>query len=223
LEASSDSGGHSKVLAELEQVSSSPPDATKEGGTNGVGAVTKPAAITSEPSSWAQDQWVSAWLLLDPPLASVDLRPYVFVANQQARMAMGSALGHLLGVVNGLMGGVMAVAGMQADLAKLTSTDASSIMSELARRIRMADLKTTPHGVEGMKTLVKAHPALQTELIDFLQLLPVGELGPWVVAGWGRVTTNQRDRFAEVLDYWGNQSSNQLLSTTAKRVQPGTA
>jgi hypothetical protein len=43
---------------------------------------------------------------------------------------------------------------------------------------------TIPPGVDGLAVLVKAHPALQTNLLDFLEALPGERCGAWPVSGW---------------------------------------
>lgn len=52
-------------------------------------------------------------------------------------------------------------------------------------RIVGADaFETEPSGAAGLAVLVKAHPTLQGELVDFLDALPRDRLGPWVCGGW---------------------------------------
>ena len=43
---------------------------------------------------------------------------------------------------------------------------------------------TEPAGAAGLAVLVKAHPTLQGNLVDFLEALPRDRLGPWACSGW---------------------------------------
>jgi predicted KAP-like P-loop ATPase len=216
LEASGETSGVSKTIVALETVLVATQDIEKEASDE------KKPGQTSAPeqsqTSWAQDSWVQSWIALEPSLTEVDLRPYAFVANQQARMSMGTVLGPLIGIVNGLMGPSMKVAAMEAELTKLTSSEANSVLAELARRVRASDLKTKPAGIDGVRAILKTHPALQRYVVSFLELLPVDSLGPWVVSGWGSLLNSEKVAYDAVVATWAGTSSNQGLSAAASTV-----
>jgi len=217
LEASGETSGVSKTLVALELALLATQDIEKDASDE-----KKKPKQTSAPdpsqTSWAQDAWVQSWIALEPSLTEVDLRPYAFVANQQARMSMGTVLGPLIGIVNGLMGPSMKVAGMEAELSKLTSSEARSVLAELARRVRASDLKTKPAGIDGVRAILKTHPALQRDVVSFLELLPVDSLGPWVVTGWGSLLNSEKVAYDAVVATWAGISSNQGLSAAASTV-----
>lgn len=217
LEASGETTGVSKTLVALEAVGL-PSEGVEEILPDASEKPMRPVPSEQPPTQWMQDEWVQSWIALEPPLAEVDLRPYAFVANQQARMSMGTVLGPLIGIVNGLMGPTMTVAGMESELAKLAPNEAKSVLAELARRIRAGHLRTKPAGVDGVRALLKAHPTLQRDVVSFLELLPVDSLGPWVVTGWGSLLNSEKLAFDAVLAAWAGVSSNQGLSTAASGV-----
>lgn len=217
LEASGETSGVSKTLVALELSLVATQDLEKDASDE----KKKPKQTSApEPSqtSWAQDAWVQSWIALEPSLSEVDLRPYAFVANQQARMSMGTVLGPLIGIVNGLMGPSMKVAGMEAELSKLTSSEAKSVLAELARRVRASDLKTKPAGIDGIRAILKTHPTLQRDVVSFLELLPVDSLGPWVVTGWGSLLNSEKVAYDAVVATWAGISSNQGLAAAASTV-----
>lgn len=217
LEASGETSGVSKTLVALELALLATQDIETDA-SDEKKKPKQPSAPEQSQTSWAQDTWVQSWIALEPSLAEVDLRPYAFVANQQARMSMGTVLGPLIGIVNGLMGPSMKVAAMEAELTKLTSSEAYSVLAELARRVRASDLKTKPPGIDGVRAILKTHPALQRDVVSFLELLPVDSLGPWVVSGWGSLLNSEKVAYDAVVTTWAGISSNQGLSAAASTV-----
>jgi hypothetical protein len=217
LEASGETSGVSTTLVALELTLLSTQDTEKDA-SDEKKKPKQPSAPEQSQKSWAQDSWVQSWIALEPSLTEVDLRPYAFVANQQARMSMGTVLGPLIGIVNGLMGPSMMVAAMEAELTKLTSSEASTVLAELARRVRASDLKTKPAGIDGVRAILKTHPALQRDVVSFLELLPVDSLGPWVVSGWGSLLNAEKVAYDAVVTTWAGISSNQGLSAAASTV-----
>ena len=215
LEVSDEPPEKSDVLQEV-----SPPNGKTDKNPDEIKSVVKKTKALKEESTWAKDAWVVSWLGILPLLAAEDLRPYVFIANQQARMAMGTALGPLLPIINRLMGVRMAVASMEEELKKLNPTEAAAVMQELASRVRTSDLKSDPPGAEGIKVLVKAQPSLQPEVITFLRLLPVEELGLWVTTGWAQTFSNQQQEFRSLLDSWAAQTVNRPLAAAARSSIP---
>lgn len=211
VDAAGSTNGKSKTLASLESADGPPPS---DGQAKGSPKAKEANASAPAPSPWADDTWVLTWLQLEPKLADVDIRPYAFVANQQARMSMGTVLGPLLGIVSKLLGPQLVVAGMEPELQKLAPAEAKEVFAELARRIRSADLRTEPAGAPGMRTLLKVHNVLQGDAITFLQLLPVDSLGPWAVSGWAGLLSSEKSAFNELLGVW-SKSSNSTLAAAA--------
>jgi hypothetical protein len=67
-------------------------------------------------------------------------------------------------------------------------------------------------GAAGLAILVKAHPALQGNLVDFLEALPRDRLGPWVCGGWEGVLkdADPAQRFDRLLQLWGKDGDTML-------------
>ena len=73
-------------------------------------------------------------------------------------------------------------------------------------------------GVDGLIVLVKAQPALQGRLMDFLEALPSGKCGPWAVSGWQQVVkdTDASARLTKLLGDWGKVTNNAGLKAAAE-------
>ena len=146
------------------------------------------------------------------------MRPYLFVTkDRKDYFGPASVLGHLASVAESLLGPKLVVQSLELDLQRLAVPEAAQVFEIIRTRIITGDtFDTEPAGAPGLAVLVKARPALQENLLNFLESLPAGRLGPWVCAGWGAVITDERmaQRFDKLLEVW-NKDGSPLLKTTA--------
>lgn len=161
---------------------------------------------------WLSSPAIKAWVTVRPPIGGEDLRPYLFVAkDRKDYFGPASVLGHLAAVAEQLFGSKLAVQGFEADIKQLAPPEAAKVFEAVRGRIVGGDsFDVEPPGAAGLAVLVKAHPALQGGLVDFLEVLPLGRLGPWVCSGWEGV----------LKDADANQRFNRLLQAWAKEGQP---
>ena len=173
-------------------------------------------------SEWMGSDRMQEWARIEPHLSKIDLRPYLFVTkDRKDYLAASSVLGALAVLVDGLMGGKIAVQGREAELKQLAPPEAGKVFEELRGRVVGAGaFDKQPPGVAGLSVVVKAHPQLQSTLVDLLELLPADQCGPWAVSGWeGVITdTDARARFDTLLDKWG-ESKNAGLAAAARAVR----
>jgi hypothetical protein len=96
--------------------------------------------------------------------------------------------------------------------------EAAQVFEALRSRIMSEDsFLTAPPGVDGLAALVKAQPALQTNLIDFLEALPSERCGAWPVTGWQGVITDQTAsaRLNALIEEWAGIEKKSPLKTAA--------
>ncbi len=170
-------------------------------------------------SNWLSSESVLAWARVSPQLADIDLRPYLFVAkDRKDYFGATSVLGHLAAVVDQLLGKKLQVQGLQSNLAKLAPDEAAKVFEGLRVRIMSSgDFKNSPAGADGLGVLVKVHPALESQLLDFLDALPCERLGTWVLSGWSDAIRSQSGiaRFDRLLEKWKAHTENRVLSMAA--------
>ena len=163
---------------------------------------------------WLSSPAIKAWATVPTMIGDEDLRPYLFVAkDRKDYFGAASALGHLAAVVEQLFGGKFAVQGLEADLKRLAIPEAAQVFEAVRGRIVGADsFETEPPGAAGLAVLIKAHPTLQGELVDFLDALPRDRLGPWVCGGWEGVLKDGEavQRFDRLLQTWGKEGGVML-------------
>lgn len=165
-------------------------------------------------SEWFSSPAIKAWAAVPTALGNEDLRPYLFVAkDRKDYFGAASVLGHLVAVVDQLFGGKFAVQGLEADLKRLAPPEAAQVFEAVRGRIvGGGSFDTEPSGAAGLVVLVKAHPTLQGNLVDFLESLPRYRLGPWVCSGWEGVIKDAvtTQRFDNLLQTWSKEGNTML-------------
>lgn len=189
----------------------------KEPKTAGTAAAIAESAILIE---WKSSQSILAWAHVQPPVAEIDLRPYLFVTkDKKDYFGPASVLGHLAVVAEKLLGPKLAVQTLELELKQLAQPEAEKLFEAVRTKIMSGDtFDTQPAGIEGVVVLVKAQPTLQGRLLDFLNALPSSRCGPWVVGGWQNVfkDTDALARLDRLLDGWSKITNNQMLKLAAE-------
>jgi len=224
--AANDPDGKPEVLRRFEQFLRTPPP-EEEDDKPAAKAGRRPAreappSLPAEAAEWDKNEWAKSWATIDPPLADVDLRPYVFVTRDK-RSSLGglAAASHLEGLVDKLMGPLLMVRGAAGEVGKLTGPEPEEVFEAIRGRILQEDaFDTKPKGVDGLVRLVETHPALQRRLLDFIRELPVGKVKAWAASSWGACFTDVgvATEFQTVLRGWTEQGDNTVLQTAAKGI-----
>lgn len=216
-------------LAALEAAATEPPEVTKApakkpSGEKGDGPKAPKLEVVKTQDSpqlgeWLSSQAIKSWAAVLPAVGGEDLRPYLFVAkDRKDYFGAASVLGHLAGVVEQLFGGKFAVQGLEGDLKRLAPPEAAQVFEAVRGRIVGTDsFGTEPPGAAGLAVLVKAHPALQGSLLDFLEALPRDRLGPWACGGWEGVLkdVDAGPRFDRLLQAWGKDGGAVLKAAAS--------
>lgn len=165
-------------------------------------------------TEWLSSQAIKIWAGVQIMIGREDLRPYLFVAkDRKDYFGAASALGHLAAVVEQLLGTKFMVQSMGADLSRLARPEAVQLFEAVRGRIvGSGSFNTEPAGAVGLSVLIKAHPFLQSNLVDFLETLPSDRLGPWVCRGWEGVLKEPEEvqRFDRLLGIWAAEGGKTL-------------
>jgi predicted KAP-like P-loop ATPase len=179
------------------------------------------------PESSILNEWLSSpeilqWAKLKPEISSLDLRPYLFISKDRKDYFITSTgLGHLTTIIEKLFENKLLVTSMLGDLKILTNTEALTVFEAVKSRIvGSSNLSKFPAGVDGLNILVKAHPELQSNLVDFLNALPLEKCGSWVTTGWEAILIDQvqKQRFSDLLEKWSKSETNKIVALIAKNV-----
>lgn len=182
----------------------------------------EPAAQAAEVDEWSKSDWIKAWGAIDPPLGTVDLRPYVF-ATRDKRSYLGglTAAAHLEGLVERLTGPRLTVRGLSGEVAKLSGGEAEQVFDALRSMIMaIEDLAREPKGMHGLILLVEHHAGLQRKLLAFLSELPTARIGAWATSNFTNVLADHAiaSEFKTLLQTWATQTENTKLKSAATAV-----
>jgi len=198
----------------------------KESSTKGKKAVDSQSTPKQQSpllKEWISSEIIRSWAGINPPLSQIDLRPYLFVTkDRKDYFGSTTALGHLAAIAEQLFGSKMAVQRLEGDLRQLASPEAAQLFEIVrSRLINSPTFDREPAGIAGLMVLVKSHPNLQDNLVDFLEGLPEGKLGPWVVKGWEAVVSNPTasSRLTKLIERWSDSENNPTLKTAATGVR----
>ncbi len=176
--------------------------------------VVKPSAENATLSEWLSSPAIKEWASVQPAIGKEDLRPYLFVTkDRKDYFGATSVLGHLATVAEQLFGPKFSVQALEADLKRLALPEAAQVFEAVRGRIVGSDsFDNEPSGVAGLTVLVKAQPSLQSNLLDFLEMLPRERLGPWVCSGWVSVIKDHElnQRLDRLLQTWSRDGGTML-------------
>ncbi len=140
-----------------------------------------PETLPVEIKAWLADSWMRAWIVSEPVLADVDLRPYFYIAHDkvgafdglQLRLSPAAAdvLNRLLDAlpVTKAMGFTRSVS--------LSTADASAVFEALARRVRQAEILDDAHSpYRTLFELMAYRRELLPQLVALLSALPVQKI-----------------------------------------------
>ena len=149
--AATASNGKVPALAALEAA----PDAAESAEATGRSRAKSTPRAAAEIDDWLKSDWAKGWAAIDPPLADVDLRPYVFVTRDKRSFFAGViAADHLEALVDRLSGSAMAARSAEPEVGRLTEPEAEQVFDALQARILSSEmLVTAPACVAGLALL----------------------------------------------------------------------
>lgn len=169
-------------------------------------------------AEWMSSQIALEWAKLPPAIATTDLRPYLFVArDRKDYFGTSTILGQVASIAEKLFSQKLAVQAHEAELKRLAPPEAAQVFEIVRSRIMgTAVFDKEPAGAAGIAVLVRAQPFLQTNLLSFLEALPVSKVGPWACAGWESVVRDPdaNKRFDQLLENW-SQNGGPIMKGTA--------
>lgn len=171
---------------------------------------------------WLENKQFLEWAAIKPTLNGVDLRPYLFVTKDRKNyFGTATALGLLATITELLLGPKISIQAREEDIKRLSPTEANSAFEQVRSHIIGSDeFETEPAGIAGMSVLVKAHPTLQGNLMDFLEGLPAERLGFWVVTGWSDTIkdAHMMERFQKLLQQWSTVPKLKAAATSTLKI-----
>lgn len=161
------------------------------------------------------------WMQIDPPLGTVDLRPYVFISKEKAiglqlNDELSPRLTQILDQLNS--GSDIALTSVSKPLSELNDSEALTIYEILAAESRSSqDLKHLPNSVKGIFKLIEVFNDLEIRAVNLMASFPADSLGAWASSNFGGLKTQAAKlEFGKLLTNWSTQEGNNVLRSMAK-------
>ncbi len=207
------------ILLEKESAEERKPEASEHEETKGDVEVDDPP-LRQVGLQWLDREWLKQWLQIEPQLAAIDLRPYIFAARDKRILAGAHNLGNLEEIIEQLSGPRLAIRSVEPRVKDLEESEATQVFEALKERIlRIGEFTSEPEGFHGMSIVAKHHPRFQTEMLSILSGLEAKEVGIWAVKGWTEVLTTPTAKkdLMTLLSRWKSQNDNPLLQKAAEQ------
>ncbi|GAA4419533.1 KAP family P-loop domain protein [Nibrella viscosa] len=160
----------------------------------------KRKGIASENTS---EEELREWGKLEPPLSTLDLKPYIFISRERAVSFKASDdLPHaLVPVYEALVGGHrIAIAKYEPELRALDPTQARQLFNALKKLVlKSGNWRTLPKPLEGLFYLVQRQPSLELPLVELISSVAVTDLGIGVISNLTSIKTPEGKKAIKIL------------------------
>jgi hypothetical protein len=169
--------------------------------------------------NWQKDKAFSNWVVSEPALGDIDLRPYFFASKEREDFFYEQIKSEQLReLVSRLMGSTMVIATASEDITKLTQGDAKTVFRHISNRIKKSsDISKQPKGIDGIRALVEQHKELETSLVSLIENFNTKTVGIWICNGWDKSITT--DSCRKSLRIYLSKLEKEGLSLTKKAAQ----
>ena len=193
---------------------------------NGEEVSLQPEVVPDNVQPWLEEGWHRDWLLLDPPLSDVDLRPYFYFAREELGALKGTARRlsrNAKEILEHFLSGSHARSNLAKDKAKtLSPAEAANMFQALTERVlRSEDLSADDSPLRPFFDLVEARsPELLSEAIAFLGRLPTTRVPVSLPTRIDRITrdTSSSAVARTLLHDWSTQQDNPQLAKAAEQI-----
>lgn len=176
-------------------------------------------------AQWLDDDWLVDWVVLDPPLRGVDLRPYFYFAREQIGALSGPSrrMSREARTVFARLSSrseADRIAGAD-QLNNLSEADASAVFGAVADLVRREeDLGSEDSPLDALYRLTEVRTELAGETVKLFDSLSESQITVRIPPLLIRATkTTQAEAQAQsLLKRWSNSASNTMLASAAKNV-----
>ena len=185
--------------------------------------VTKKADVSSHNENWFDPKEIKDWILLEPDIMDVDLRPYYYACKEKIDYFAGRAeSSDLSEIVDILLKSEMVVTQYIDKLKGLTEQQSEQVFGIIAQRImEKGNFENKPDGIDGLRILVQQKNSLRRQLADFIAGLPKTQVGVWVTNGWNKAIPSDCSEHSNIDKYFEELKTdgNPIVQGTLKAVR----
>ena len=144
--------------------------------------------ISSHNENWFDPKEIKDWILLEPDITNIDLRPYYYACKEKIDYFAGRAeSGDLSEIIDILLKSEMVIAQHIKKIKELTDQQSEQVFGIIEQKImEKGNFENKPDGMDGLRILVQYKVCLRKQLADFITRLPKTKVGVWVTNGWNK-------------------------------------
>lgn len=159
---------------------------------------------TISDKTWFNFRSIKDWILLEPDIADIDLRPYYFACKEKIDYFAGRPDSSVLSaIIDILLQSDLMIAKNVDKIKNLTDQEAESVFEIIEQKlIEKGEFNNKPDGIVGIVKLVELKPFLRKKLAKFVSRLPKKEVGTWVTTGWEAAIPNDCQEYNILKQYF---------------------
>lgn len=163
--------------------------------------------------NWFELKHIKDWILSDPKLDNVDLRPYYYACKEKKDYFAGrSNKDDLAELVDILIRSEFTIKKHMDEIENLSDEDASRLFDIIQQKImESGNLYKKPRGIDGIVTLVQKKEFLREKLIQFIKALPKKQVGIWIKQGWNKAIPKDYKEYDELHSYLNTLDNKTLI------------
>lgn len=148
--------------------------------------------IPEHNEKWFNPEEIEDWILLDPDIKDIDLRPYYYACKEKTDYFAGRVeSSDLSEIVDILLKSEMVVTQHIEKIKALNDQQSELVFGIIEQKImEKGNFENKPDGIEGLRILVQHKAGLRKQLADFIARLPKTKVGVWVTNGWNNAIPN---------------------------------
>lgn len=168
--------------------------------------------VSSHNENWFDQKEIKDWILSEPDITDIDLRPYYYACKEKIDYFAGrSESSDLSEIIDILQSSDMVIARHEERIKALTDLESEQVFDIIEQKtMGKGNFSTEPKGMEGLRKLVQHKICLRKKLAEFIARLPKTEVGPWVTKGWNKAIPSEckehaiLDQYFDKLEKEGN-------------------
>ena len=184
----------------------------------------KKTNVSSHNENWFDPKAIKDWILSEPDITDIDLRPYYYACKEKIDYFAGRPeSSDLSEIIDILQSSDMVIAQHEERIKALTDLESEQVFEIIEQKImEKGNFSTEPKGMKGLRKLVQHKICLREKLAKFIARLPKSEVGAWVTTGWNEAIPSDCteheiiDKYFEELKTEGNSTVQGILKSVRR-------
>lgn len=185
--------------------------------------------VSSHNENWFDPKEIRDWILLEPDITDIDLRPYYYACKEKIDYFAGRVeSSDLSEIVDILLKSEMVVTQHIEKIKALNDQQSELVFGIIEQKVmEKGNFENKPDGIDGLRILAQHKPCLRKQLADFITRLPQEQVGIWVTNGWnnaipsGCTEHDIIDKYLEELKTKGNSVVQGVLKNIRRKKTSG--